>query len=275
MPLVTMNELLPAARAEGKAVCAFNFADSGTAEAVVDAAIAEKRPLILQVYQRLLGYPHIDALIAMARKLAESSPVPVAVHLDHGASLDQVRKAIDIGFTSVMLDGSTLSLKDNIDVTRQGVELAHRAGLSIEGEIGHVPANDRQPTPYSDPAEVELFARETGVDALAVAVGTAHGFYTEPPKVSVEVAEAVSRRISIPMVLHGGSDTPRDKVRAIVRCGFAKVNIATEFQYAYEQQLKRTLDELGQKFQAVDLVMKPAIAKASAHAAEIIRYLGT
>lgn len=122
---------------------------------------------------------------------------------------------------------------------------------------------------------MELFARETGVDALAVAVGTAHGFYTEPPKVSVEVAEAVSRRISIPMVLHGGSDTPRDKVRAIVRCGFAKVNIATEFQYAYEQQLKRTLDELGQKFQAVDLVMKPAIAKASAHAAEIIRYLGT
>lgn len=151
MPLVSMNELLPAARAEGKAVCAFNFADSGTAEAVVDAAIAEKRPLILQVYQRLLGYPHIDALIAMARKLAESSPVPIAVHLDHGASLDQVRKAIDIGFTSVMLDGSTLSLKDNIDVTRQGVELAHRAGLSIEGEIGHVPPTTANPRPIPIP----------------------------------------------------------------------------------------------------------------------------
>ncbi|MDR1280097.1 MAG: class II fructose-bisphosphate aldolase, partial [Opitutaceae bacterium] len=259
MPLVTMNELLPEARAEGKAVCAFNFADSGTAESVVDAAIAQNRPLILQVYQRLMDYPHIDALIAMARKLAESSPVPMAVHLDHGASLDQVRKAIDTGFTSVMLDGSTLPLKDNIEVTRQAAELAHRAGLSIEGEIGHVPANDRQPVPYSDPEEAELFAKETGVDALAVAVGTAHGFYTETPKVSVEVAEAVGRRVAIPMVLHGGSDTPRDKVRAIVRCGFSKVNIATEFQYAYEQQLKATLDELGKGFKALDVVLKPAI----------------
>ncbi|PAW79204.1 MAG: hypothetical protein B9S32_04420 [Verrucomicrobia bacterium Tous-C9LFEB] len=274
MPLVTFKEILPAARSERKAVCAFNFADSGTAEAVIDAAIAEKRPLILQVYQRLIGYPHIDALIAMARKLGESSPIPVAIHLDHGASLDQIRKAIDLGFTSVMLDGSTLSLKENIEITRQGVEIAHRAGLSIEGEIGHVPANDRQPTPYSDPAEAELFARETGVDALAVAVGTAHGFYTETPKVSVEVAEAVSQRVKIPMVLHGGSDTPRDKVRAIVRCGFAKVNIATEFQYTYQQEIKRTLNEMDVKFKAVDLILKPAIAKASTHAAEIIRYLG-
>lgn len=274
MPLVTMNELLPAARTEGTAVCAFNFADSGTAEAAIDAAIAEKRPLILQVYQRLLAYPHIDALIAMARKLAEQSPVPVAIHLDHGASHEQLRKAIDLGFTSVMLDGSTLPLQENIEATRKGVEIAHRAGISIEGEIGHVPANDRQPTPYSDPHEAAMFARETGVDALAVAVGTAHGFYSGESRVSVEAAEAISRQISIPLVLHGGSDTPRDKVRAIVRCGFAKVNIATEFQYTYEQEIKSTLNGLDVKFKPVDLIFKPAIAKATAHAAEIIRYLG-
>ena len=273
MPLVTMNELLPAARAAGRAVCAINFADSATAEAVVDAARAENQPVILQVYQRLIDYPHIAALIAMARQLAADSPLPMAVHLDHGASLDQVRKAIDIGFTSVMLDGSKLSIKENIELTRQAAVIAHGAGISIEGEIGHVPANDRQPTPYTTPEEAVLFANETGVDALAVAVGTAHGFYTEPPKVSVEAAEAIGRRVAIPLVLHGGSDTPRDKVRAITRCGFSKVNIATEFQHAYEQQLQASLKELGTGFKPLDVVQKPAIAKAAAHAAEIIRFL--
>lgn len=273
MPLVSLNDILPQARKQGRGVCALNFADSGTAEAAVDAAIAEGQPLILQMYQRLLGYPHIDGLIALVRKLGETSPVPVAIHLDHGASIDQVKKAIDLGFTSVMLDGSTLSLSDNIRLTREAVDWAHRFDVSVEGEIGHVPANDKQPTPYSDPTEAGLFARETGVDALAVAVGTAHGFYSGTPNVSVETAEAVSSRVSIPLVLHGGSDTPRQKVRAIVRCGFAKVNVATEFQYAYEQEIKRLLNELEVKFKPVDLLFKPAIAKASAHAAEFIRML--
>jgi len=274
MPLVTFNEILPEARAKGQGVCAINFADSGTAEAIIDAAIAENRPVILQVYQRLADYPHADALIAMARKLGETSPVPVAVHLDHGVSLDQIKRAIGMGFTSVMFDGSTLPLKENIDITRQCVEIAHRAGLSIEGEIGHVPSNDQQPMPYSDPAEAEMFACETGVDALAVAVGTAHGFYTEAPKVSIDVAQAISQRVNIPLVLHGGSDTPRKEVREIIRCGFSKLNIATEFQYAYEQEIKRTLNEMTVKFKALDLLLKPAIATARQHAAEIIRYIG-
>lgn len=273
MPLVTLNEILPAARAKGYAVCAMNLADSATAEAIIDAATAEKQPIILQVYQRMMGYGHIDALIAMARKLGETSPLPVAVHLDHGASLDQIKQAIDIGFTSVMFDGSTLPFQTNVRETRLCAEAAHGAGLSIEAEIGHVPANG-QPTPYSDPVEVETFARETGVDALAVAVGTAHGFYSEAPKLSIEVAKAISQRVAIPLVLHGGSDTPREKVREIIRCGFAKVNIATEFQYAYEQGLKCTLNEMKVKFKPLDVMLKPAIAAAQQHAAEIIRYFG-
>lgn len=273
MPLVTMNEILPQARAEKRAVGAFNITNYETAVAVITAAESEQRPVILQTYQRLLSDPKISALIAALRKLGEESPMPVAIHLDHGASIEQVRHAIAIGYTSVMLDGSKLSLQDNIQMTREAAEVARRAGVSIEGEIGHVPANDREPTPYADPNEAELFARETGVDALAVAIGTAHGFYKTAPVLSIEVAEEVGRRLKIPMVLHGGSDTPLDKVLAAVRAGMSKVNVSTEVQFLYEQELRKKLNELDGKFTPIDLLMKPVIAVTSDHIAKIIRHL--
>lgn len=273
MPLVTMNEMLPQARAEKRAVGAFNITNYETAVSVITAAESEKRPVILQTYQRLLTDPKISALIAALRKLGEESPMQVAVHLDHGASLEQVRHAIDIGYTSVMLDGSKLPLEENIKVTREAAELARRAGVSSEGEIGHVPANDKEPIPYADPDEAERFARETGVDALAVGIGTAHGFYQTTPVLSIKVAEEVGRRIAIPMVLHGGSGTPLDKVLEAVRCGMSKVNVSTEVQFLYEQELKKKLNELGEKFMPIDLLMKPVIAATSAHVAAVIRHL--
>ena len=274
MPLVTLKEILPPARRAGNAVGAFNVANYETAVAVMAAAEKENRPVILAIYQRLLGDPRLGALIAALRYLGEHSPVAVAVHLDHGASIDQVKLAIDLGFTSVMLDGSRLPLRDNVAVTRQAADLAHRASLSIEGEIGQLPTPG-EPIPYSDPDEAELFVRETEVDAVAVAIGTAHGFYRSPPVLRVEVANEVGQRVSIPMVLHGGSDTPHDQVRAAVKCGMSKVNFATEYQFLYQQQLKTRLNDLGDKFTPVDLVMKPVVERTTEHVAATIRRLAT
>ena len=269
MSLVTLNEILPQARAEKRAVGAFNVTNFESAVAVITAAERENRPVILATYQRLLSDPKISALIALLRKLGEESPVQVAVHLDHGASVDQ----IDIGYTSVMLDGSHLPLKENIELTIQGVVLAKKAGLSIEGEVGHIPAGNKEPVPYADPDEAVLFANETGVDVLAVGIGTAHGFYVNKPVLNLAIAEEVGRCLSIPMVLHGGSDTPRDKVLEAVRYGMAKVNVATEVQFLYEQELKKKLNDLGEKFIPIDVLMKPIIEVTSAHVSEIIRHL--
>ena len=272
MPLVTLTEILPPARKTGNAVGAFNVANYETAVAVITAAEKENRPVIMAIYQRLLGDPRLGALISALRYLGEHSPMTVAVHLDHGTSLDQVKLAIDLGFTSVMLDASKLPLWDNIAVTRQATDLAHRASLSIEGEIGQLPTLG-EPVPYSDPDEAELFVRETKVDAVAVAIGTAHGFYRTPPAIKIEVAAEIGRRVSIPMVLHGGSDSPHDQVRAAVKCGMSKVNFATEYQFLFQQQLKGRLNDLGDKFTPVDLVMKPVVERTTEHIAAIIRRL--
>lgn len=274
MPLGTLNDMLPAARAAGVAIGAFNVANLETATAVVVAAEREQRPVILATYHRLMADPRLGALIAALRRLAQDSPQPMAIHLDHGASLDQVRRAIDLGFTSVMLDGSRLPLAENIAITRAAAELAHAAGLTIEGEIGQLPTPG-QPIPYTDPVEAALFVRETGVDAVAVAIGTAHGFYQAPPVLKIEVAAEVGRRLAIPMVLHGGSDTPHEQVRAAVRCGMAKVNFSTEYQFLFQQQLKARLDGLGDKFTPVDLVMKPVVDHVTDFIAAIIRRLAS
>lgn len=272
MSLVTLNEILPAARAAGTAVAAFNVANYETAVAAISAAERENRPVILATYHRLLADPRLGAVVAALRHLGEHSPVPVAIHLDHGATLDQVKTAIRLGYTSVMLDGSRFALAENIEVTRQAAELAHKAGLSIEGEIGQLPTPG-QPIPYTDPEEAVRFVRETGVDAVAVAVGTAHGFYQATPVLKLEVAAEVGRRVSIPMVLHGGSDTPHDQVRAAVKCGMAKVNFSTEYQALFQRQLKVRLDELHGKFAPVDLVLKPVVEQVSDFMAAIIRRL--
>ena len=274
MPLVTFREILPAARAAGRAVGAFNIANYETAKAVMLAAEAERQPVILQVYQRLMNDPHIGALAAMMRKLAEDATVPTAVHLDHGASLEQVKLAVACGFTSVMFDGSQLPYEENVAQTRQAAEYAHAHGVTIEGEIGHVPLNGTQAAeriPLSTPAEACAFAQATGVDTLAISVGTAHGYYKTAPEIAVDLAGEISRAANLPLVLHGGSGTPHEKIRAVIKNGFAKVNVATEFQHTFELQLAKDLDALGGAFQPLDKLTQPATAAATEHLRNLIR----
>jgi len=258
MSLVTFNEILPQARKAGRAVGAFNIANYETAKAVMIAAEAEQQPVILQVYHRLMSDPYISALGAMMRNMAEKASVPVAVHLDHGATFEQVKLAIDCGFSSVMFDGSQLPLAENLEQTRRAAEYAHRHGVTIEGEIGHVPLNGTEAAvniPLSTPDEAAAFAAETGVDALAVSIGTAHGYYREEPKIAVDLARQISTVVAIPLVLHGGSGTPHEKVKAVIKNGFAKVNVATEFQHTFQLRLQDELQQQGGKFMPLDKLM--------------------
>jgi len=274
MALVTFNEILPQARNEKRAIGAFNIANYETAKAVIIAAEAEEQPVIIQVYQRLMGDKFIGSLAAMMRKMAENAAVPVAVHLDHGASFEQVKLAIDCGFTSVMFDGSQLPFAENLAQTAEAAAYAHKHGVSIEGEIGHVPLNGTDGAkniPLSTPEEAAEFAHKTGVDALAVSIGTAHGYYKEEPKIAVDLAGKINALTGIPLVLHGGSGTPHEKVKAVIRNGFAKVNVATEFQHTFQLQLQKELQQLDGKFLPLDKLMIAPTDAAVTHLRQLIR----
>ena len=232
MSLVTLKDILPEARRQGYAVAAFNVANLETLYPVVRAAELEGYPLIVQVYQRLFNDERAGMIAAMCRRLAETRRIPIALHLDHGASLDVIIKAIACGYTSVMFDGSALEPAENIRMTRQAVEIARSAGVSIEAEIGHVPFGDGE-IRLSEPSEAEEFIAATGVDALAISVGTVHGYYKQAPKLDIERTRAISKAVDTPLVLHGGTGVPDAELCAAVGNGVAKVNIATEMQHLF------------------------------------------
>lgn len=266
MPLVTLNDVLPQARAEGRAVCAFNVVNSESAKAAMMAAEREQSPVIIQVFQRLFGDDKARYVAAMVRSMAEHSGLPVVLHLDHGQSLEQVRQAVEYGYTSAMYDGSKLPLDENIATTQEAVRIAHDAGLTLEAEIGHIPTTASDDLPLSTPEEAAAFVAATGVDALAVAVGTAHGFYKKVPTIHIDLARRIADVISIPLVLHGGSDTPDDKVREVVGCGFSKLNIASEFFNVFLEKVIRESDKRAGAFIPIDLFMDP-VTKAMAELA--------
>jgi ketose-bisphosphate aldolase len=271
MPLVTLNDVLPQARAEGRAICALNVTNCESAKAAMMAAERENRPVIIQVFQRLFGDDKARYVAAMARSLAENSDLPVVLHLDHGQSLDQVKQAVEYGYTSAMFDGSKLPFEENIATTQEAVRIAHDAGMTLEGEIGHIPTTATEELPLSTPEEAAEFVAATGVDALAVAIGTAHGFYKKVPTIHVDLARKIAGAVSIPLVLHGGSDTPDGKVREVVSCGFAKLNIASEFFQVFLDAVIRESDKRAGAFIPIDIFMNPVTEAMSELAAAKIR----
>lgn len=237
--LVKMKEILEPARAGGYAVGAFEFWSLDSAQAVVEAGEEAGMPVILQAGPLEIDYAGTGNLSRMARLAAEESPVKVALHLDHGTSLEMAEAAAEAGFTSLMVDASHLSYRENAEITRRVVKLAAPYGITVESELGKLAGSEagktvaEEETNQTDPEEAERFMRETGIDALAVAIGTGHGFYKSKPKLNLGRLKQISERVDIPLVLHGGSDTPDEQVRAAIGLGIAKVNICTEFVAAF------------------------------------------
>jgi len=246
--LVPSRQLLDAAAREGRAVAALNFYNAETLLAHVRAANEHGASIILQTTESTIKYLGIGMVVAMARAASEEIERPVALHLDHGASYGLAERCAGAGYTSVMIDGSKLPFDENVELTRRVVEVAHAAGVSVEGELGHVAHNAEGGDItrfYTRPEDASRFVEATGVDALAVAVGTAHGFYKGEVRLDFErleqIRDAVGERARL--VLHGGSGVPDELLRRAVASGIAKINFGTELKNAFTQAVKRSLSE--------------------------------
>ena len=271
MPLVNMQEMLLSARTAHRAIGAFNVANYETALAVFKAAEAEKSPVIVQLYMRLFDTGKARDLAPTLRGLAERATVPVALHLDHGSTEKQAEDALAWGYTSVMFDGSRLPYAENAARTKAVADRAHAAGATCEGEIGHVAMGDG--TALTDVAEAAAFGKETGVDALAVSIGTAHGYYKAEPKLDIPRCAAIAEALpGVPLVLHGGSGTPLADVRRAIECGIAKVNIATEFLDTYIKSTLKVFGDLNGGFVPPDKLADPIVDACAAHVARLIRF---
>lgn len=245
MPFTTTDGMLRAAQAGGYAVGAFNVENMEMAQAVVQAAEEARAPVILQTTPSTLRYAPPELYRGQVRALAEQAFVPVALHLDHGDSFALCARALRAGYTAVMIDGSRLPLAQNIELTQQVVRMCAAAGVPVEGEVGCVGGKeDDGPgagTACTDPDEAARFARETGVSSLAVGVGTAHGFYTAPPRLDTALIGRLKEALRVPLVLHGASGLSDEAVRACVARGICKVNFATELRAAYTRAVRQAL----------------------------------
>ena len=232
--LVTLNEVLPRAQKEKYGVGLFNTIDMEMANGVLAAAENMRAPVIIGTAEILLPFGGLEELAWLLRPMAQRASVPVVLHFDHGLKEETVYKAIDLGFSSVMYDCSDKSFEENIKALREMTKYAHSKGVSVEAEIGHVgnAGCDGAADALTDPQEAKYFASQTGVDALAVAIGTAHGAYKSKPCLDFERLKKIREAVDVPLVLHGGSGLSEDDFKKTIEYGIAKVNIFTDVNCA-------------------------------------------
>lgn len=242
---VPSSELLAAARRANRGIAALNFYNAETLRAHINAANELDASIILQTTESTIKYLGIDLVVAMAGAAAREMSQPVALHLDHGGSFELAERCIGAGYSSVMIDGSKLPFEENIRLTQSVVEIAHKAGVSVEGELGHVTQNDDNANIsdfFTRPEDAKIFVDETGVDALAVAIGTAHGFYKGEVKLDLarlrDIRDAVGETA---LVLHGGSGVPDELMQEAIRSGIVKINFGTELKNAFTLAVKGSL----------------------------------
>ncbi|MBQ7475172.1 MAG: class II fructose-1,6-bisphosphate aldolase [Clostridia bacterium] len=243
---VTSLEMIKKAR-EGKyAVPAFNAENMEMVKAIVEAAEKASSPVMIQTTMPTVKYIGEETAVAMARAAAERASVPVALHLDHCTSFDGVMRALRAGYTSVMIDGSKLPFEENAELTRRVVDAAHPMGVTVEAELGTVGGKEDNVSAgiiYTDPDEAKSFVERTGVDILAIAIGTAHGFYKGEPKLDFDRIAVIKDLIDTPLVLHGGSGVPTESVKRAISLGMSKVNFATELRAAMTAAVRDALTD--------------------------------
>lgn len=244
MPFVTTYDLLKAAQAGGYAVGAFNAENMEMVQAIIGAAEAMNAPVIVQTTAGTLKYAPPKCFAGMVSRLAASSKVPVALHLDHGNRYELALECMQEGYTSLMIDGSLLPYEGNVTLTRRVVEMAGK--LPVEAELGTVGGKEdghEAQAQYTDPMQAADFVKRTGISSFAVAIGTAHGIYKGIPKLDLDRLSEIRRAVDIPLVLHGTSGVPHDQVRACIQRGICKVNYATELRIAFTEGVKKAMVE--------------------------------
>ena len=240
--LVNLNEVLKKAQNEKYAVGLFNTTDTDMLQAVIEAAEESNSPVILGTAEVLLPYGELKLIAPSVIAAAKRAKVPVVVHYDHGLTFDRCIEALKLGFSSIMFDGSAKPYEQNIAETREMVKIAHAFGATVEGEIGHVGEAAKEDNlltdMYTTPEEAKAYLEATGVDALAVAIGSAHGVYKKKPMLNIERLKEISGEVKVPLVLHGGSGLSDDDFKNTIRNGIAKVNIFTDLCLAGERAMK-------------------------------------
>jgi fructose-bisphosphate aldolase class II len=274
--LVTNKDLLSAARRKAYAVGAFNINNLESLLAVVEAAHEEKSPVIVAVTPSAIKYAGLPYLAEIVKTAAKSSPVPMSLHLDHGDTVEIVSKCIDAGFTSVMIDGSFLSFEENVALTKRVVDIAHPKGVSVEAELGKLAGVEESTVEekqaiLTDPNAAEKFVERTGVDALAVAIGTSHGAYKfkGEAKLDFERLKSIREKVDVPLVLHGASSVPawviekavkygaelagakgvpEEHIKKAISLGIAKINIDTDLRLAFTATVREVLTNAPKEF---------------------------
>ncbi|WLC81422.1 ketose-bisphosphate aldolase [Clostridium estertheticum] len=251
--LINMKEMLTVAQENGFAVPAFNIGSGQILKAVVESANEKQAPVILAIHPDELSFLE-DSFIASCIEEANKSTVPMVIHLDHGGTFDQVLRAIRCGFTSVMIDASHMPYEENIAITKKVIEVAHPLNVSVESELGTIGTTGTTGTYlegkentiiYTDPELAKDFVDRTGVDSLAVAIGTAHGIYPKgmKPELKLDLLKVLRQKVEVPLVLHGGSSNSDDEIAKSVTLGISKINISSDLKAAYYKKCREVLAE--------------------------------
>lgn len=246
--LLNMKDLLSVANEKYFAVPAFNIGTNIMLKAVIECCEEKQAPVILAIHPSELAFQG-DSFLQQCIVAANESKVPMAIHLDHGSEMTQIYRAIRTGFTSVMIDASHESFEDNMAICKKVVEIAHPLGISVEGELGTIGTvgNDAEGGTdeiiYTKPEDAVRFVEETGVDTLAIAIGTAHGIYPKgfKPELKLDLLKEIKSKVKVPLVLHGGSANPDAEIGESVRLGINKINISSDIKDAFYQQLRLDL----------------------------------
>lgn len=242
-----MKDLLAVGKEHQFAVPAFNICSFDMLKAIMEEVEANNAPVILEIHPDEIEYLG-DNFVATVREYAYRSKVPVVIHMDHGGTIKDVMRAIRNGYTSVMIDASRASYEENVALTTQVVELAHKVGVSVEAELGTIGNNGSaeggaDTIIYTDPDQAEDFVSRTGIDTLAVAIGTAHGLYPKDkkPELNMPLLKELNKRLDIPFVLHGGSGNPDKEVSESVQYGVRKVNLSSDLKSVFFEEVRRVL----------------------------------
>lgn len=272
MNLVSLREVLEPAEKGGYAVGAFNANNMEIVQAIIETAEEERSPVILQASQGAIKYAGLGYIVAMVKAAAQESSVPVVLHLDHGTDFEQVMRCIRYGFSSVMYDGSKLPLEENIAMTQKVMEVARAVGVSVEAELGKIGGTEDDITVeerealFTDPLEAQRFVQETGIDALAIAIGTAHGPYKGEPRLDFPRLKRIKELTGARLVLHGASGVPDEAIRKAIELGINKINIDTDIRQAFTAGLKDFI-----KNNPDNIDPRKMLAPAKARMKEIIR----
>jgi fructose-bisphosphate aldolase class II len=273
--LINGNDLLAVANANDFAVPAFNISDYAMFNGVIDISEEKNAPLIVAIHPDEVSHLGVD-LIQAIRSRAHHSSVPVVIHWDHGGSYEQILTAIHCGFTSVMIDKSMSPFDENVAMTKRVVDAAHAVGLSVEGELGTIGKTDNEAEDgaaniiYTDPDDAVRFIEQTGVDSLAIAIGTSHGIYpaSMKPALKLDLLREIKTAVRIPLVLHGGSNNPDDEIGRSVKLGINKINISSDIKVAYHDKMREVLADTS--LREPNSIQPPCIAAMKVVAAQKI-----